>query len=130
MKNSDQEYEDFKRFRFLSKDEKFQWNLPDNLAKYANEQFTLYTPEKVLQESIMNKNPIQRNVHPPKNMDDFMRDLLLEKKNHFEITSDTNLVKLQQRLLDVMGPLRKIWTIVESAKNSQDEQVEVALGDI
>ena len=59
-----------------------------------------------------------------------MRELLLEKRNHFEITSDTNLVKLQQRLLDVMGPLRKIWTTVESAKNSQDEQVEVALGDI
>ena len=78
----------------------------------------------------MNKNPILRNVHPPKNMDDFMRDLLLEKKNHFEITSDTNLVKLQQRLLDVMGPLRKIWTTAESAKNSQYEQVEVTLGDI
>ena len=114
----------------MSKDEKFQSNLPDNLAKYANEQFSLYTPEKVLQESIMNKNPIPRNVHPPKKMDDFMRELLLEKRNHFEITSDTNLVKLQQRLLDVMGPLRKIWTTVESAKNSQDEQVEVALGDI
>ena len=119
--NSDQEYEDFKRFRVMSKDEKFQWNLPDNLAKYANEQFSLYTPEKVLQESIMNKNPIPRNVHPPKKMDDFMRELLLEKRNHFEITSDTNLVKLQQRLLDVMGPLSKIWATVESAKNSQDE---------
>ena len=42
---SDQEYEDFKRFRVMSKDEKFQWNLPNNLAKCANEQFYLYTPE-------------------------------------------------------------------------------------
>ena len=50
----------------MSKDEKFQWNLPNNLTKYANEQFYLYTPEKVLQESIMNKNLIPRNVHPPK----------------------------------------------------------------
>ena len=78
----------------------------------------------------MNKNPIPRNVHPPKQMDDFMRELLLEKRNHFEIVSDTNLVKLQQRLLDVMGPLSKIWTTVESAKNSQDEHAEVSLGDI
>ena len=44
--NSDQEYEDFKRFPAMSKYAKFQWNLPDNLAKYANEQFSLYTPEK------------------------------------------------------------------------------------
>ena len=64
--NSDQMYGDFKRFRVMSKNEKFQWNLPDNLAKYANEQFFFYTPEKALQESIMNKNPIPRNVHPPK----------------------------------------------------------------
>ena len=78
----------------------------------------------------MNKNPISRNVHPPKKMNDFMRELLLEKRNHFEITSDTNLVKLQQRLLDVMGPLSKIWTTVESAKNSQDEHAEVSLGDM
>ena len=127
--NSDQEYEGFKRFRVMSKDEKFRWNLPDNFPKYANEQFTLYTPEKVLQESNMNKNPIPRNVYPPKKMDDFIRELLLEKRNHFEITSDANLVKLQQRLLDVMGPLSKIWATVESAKNSQDEQVEVSLGD-
>ena len=69
------------------------------------------------------------SIHPQK-MDEFMRELFLEKRNHFEITSDTNLVKLQQRLLDVMGPLSKIWATVESAKNSQDEQVEVSLGDM
>ena len=83
--NSDQEYEDIKRFRVMSKDEKLQWNLPDNLAKYANEQFSLYTPEKVLQESIMNQNPIPRNVYSSKKIDDFMRELLLEKRNHFEM---------------------------------------------
>ena len=69
------------------------------------------------------------SIHPQK-MDEFMTELFLEKRNHFEITSDTNLVKLQQRLLDVMGPLSKIWATVESAKNSQDEQVEVSLGDM
>ena len=78
----------------------------------------------------MNKNPIPRNVHPPKKMDDFMKELLLEKRNHFEIMSDTNLVKLQQKLLDVIGPLSKIWTTAESAKTSQDEQVVVSLGDM
>ena len=29
-----------------------------------------------------------------------------------------------------MGPLSKIWTTAESAKNSQDEQVEVSLGEL
>ena len=44
--------------------------------------------------------------------------------------SDTNLVKLLQKLLDAMGPLSKIWTTAESAKTSQDEQVVVSLGDM
>ena len=44
--------------------------------------------------------------------------------------SDTNLVKLQQKLLDAIGPLSKIWTTAESAKTSQDEQVVVSLGDM
>ena len=67
----------------------------------------------------MNKNPISRNVHPPKKMNDFMRELLLEKRNHFEITSDTNLVKLQQRLLDVRAHRRflKVKIIIYSVKN-------------
>ena len=69
----------------MSKDEKLQWNLPDNLAKYANEQFSLYTPEKVLQESIMNQNTIPGNVYSPRKIDDFMRELLLERRNHFEM---------------------------------------------
>ena len=69
------------------------------------------------------------SIHPKK-MNDFMRELLLEKRNNFEITSDTNLVKLHQRLQDVMCPLSKIWATVESAKNSEDEQVEVSLGDM
>ena len=60
------------------------------------------------------------SIHAQK-MDEFLRELFLEKRNHFEITSDTNLVKQHQRLLDVMGPLSKIWATVESAKNSQDE---------
>ena len=65
-KNLHPEYEDFKCFRVMSKDEKFLWNLPDNLAKYGSENFFLYTTEKVLQESIINKNPTPTNVHPPK----------------------------------------------------------------
>ena len=64
----------------MSKDKRFQWNLPDNLAKYANAQFSLYAPEKALQESIMNKNPIPRNVHPPKIMNDLRGNYFLKKE--------------------------------------------------
>ena len=42
----------------------------------------------------------------------------------------SNLVKLQQKLLDVMGPLFKVWTAVEKVSNSRFEQVEVSLTNL
>ena len=42
----------------------------------------------------------------------------------------SNLVKLQQKLLDVMGPLFKDWTAVEKVSNSRFEQVEVSLTNL
>ena len=59
-------------------------------------------------------------------MDAFMRDLIFEKKGG----SRPNLVKLQQKLLDVMGPLSKVWGIVEKANNSRFKKVEVSLSEI
>ena len=41
-------------------------------------------------------------------MDEFVRDLIFEKRaGSIEAALDSNLVKLQQKLLDVMGPLSK-----------------------
>ena len=79
----------------------------------------------------MVENPIPLNFHPPRKMDEFMKDLIFEKRaGSLELEADSNLVKLQQKLLDVMGPLFKVWTTVEKASNSRFEQVEVSLPEI
>ena len=60
-----------------------------------------------------------------------MRDLIFEKKaGSLELAADSNLVKPQEKLLDVMRPLSKIWTKVEKASNSRFEQVDVSLPEI
>ena len=118
----DDEYADFKRFRAVPKHDEFKWDLPENLAKYTNDHFNKFIPEKDLQESILVENPVPLNLHPPRKMDEFMRDLIFEKRaGSIEVAADSNLVKLQQKLLDVMGPLSKVWTIVEKASNSRFE---------
>ena len=69
-------------------------------------------------ESILVENPFPLNLHSPKKMDEFMRDLIFEKRaGSIEVAADSSLVKLQQKLLDVMGPLSKVWTIVAKASN-------------
>ena len=64
-------------------------------------------------------------------MDEFMRDKIFEKiAGSLEEVADSNLIKLQQKLLDVMRPLSKVWTIVENTSNSRFKQVEASLTEI
>lgn len=60
-----------------------------------------------------------------------MGDLVSQKNDgNLEVAAGSNLAKLQQKLLDDMGPLSKVWTTVEKATNSRFEQVEVSLSEI
>ena len=99
------EYADFKRFRAVPKHDEFKWDLPENLAKYTNDHFNKFIPEKDLQESILAENPVPLILHPPRKMDKFMRDLIFEKRaGSIEVGADSNLVKLLWDLCPRFGP--------------------------
>ena len=101
----DDEYADFKRFRAVPKHDEFKWDLPENLAKYTNDHFNKFIPEKDLQESILAENPVPLILHPPRKMDKFMRDLIFEKRaGSIEVGADSNLVKLLWDLCPRFGP--------------------------
>ena len=79
------------------------------MAEYTNDHFNKVFPEKDLHESILVENPVPLNPHPPRKMDEFMRDLMFEKRaRSLEVVANSNLVKLQQNLVDVMGPLSNV----------------------
>ena len=125
------EYADFKRFGAVPKHDEFKWNLPENLAKCTSDHFNKFIPKKDFQESALVENPAPLNLHPPKKMDEFMRDKIFEKiAGSLEEVADSNLIKLQQKLLDVMRPLSKVWTIVENTSNFRFKQVEASLTEI
>ena len=76
------------------------------MARYTNDHFNKFLPEKDLQEHILVENPVSLNLHPPRQTDEFMRDLRFKKRaGSIKAAADSNLVKLQQKLLDAMGPL-------------------------
>ena len=75
----DDEHADFKRFRAVLKHGEFKWDLPGNLAKYTNDHSNKFVPEKDLQESILVENTVPLNLHPPRRMDEFMRDLIFDQ---------------------------------------------------
>ena len=72
----DDEYVDFKMFCAVPKHDKFKWDLSENLAKYTNDHFNKFIPDKDLQESILVENLVPLNLHPLRKMDEFVRDLM------------------------------------------------------
>ena len=125
----DGEYVDFKRFRTVPQHDEFKWDLPENLSKNTNDNFCKFIPEKDLQESILVEKSVP--LHLLRKIDEFMRDLMFQSRTGSRVVAVvSNLVKLQQKLLDVMGPLFKVWTAVEKVSNSRFEQVEVSLTNL
>ena len=46
-------------------------------------------------------------------MDDYFVELLEDQRKKKEATLDDTFRKLQSKILTIMGPLRKVWYIVE-----------------
>ena len=100
------------------------------MAQYANVNFNTHIKEADLIKTVLIKNPAPENINLVKTLDDFVKDILKDKKKQKDIDFDNVLEKIQGRNRSVMGPLSKIWTAVDSARLSQEDSVEVDLKEI
>ena len=115
---SEEEDQETKRFHIVSNEDQFKWDLPSELASYANTQFEKYIPEKSIHNAICEVHPMTNNLNQVKKMDEFLRDLLKEKNKNNSLAINEILGKIQKRTLSVMGPLSKVWLKLENAKKS------------
>ena len=100
------------------------------MAQYANVNFNTHIKEADLIKTVLIKNPAPENINPVKTLDDFVKDILKDKKKQKDIDFDNVLEKIQGRNRSVMGPLSKIWTAVDSTRLSLEDSVEVDLKEI
>ena len=68
------------RFKIVTEDEKFKWKFPKGMASYANKYFEEFIPGGDLKEAILTQSPVPKNMDTVKKLDDFLKDLLKEKK--------------------------------------------------
>ena len=78
------------------------------MANYANKYFEEYVPEDSLKEAILCQNPVPDNLDNVKKLDDFLRDILKEKRKLNEQNIENVLEKFQRKPVDVMCPLSKL----------------------
>ena len=77
------------RFKIITENEKFKWKLPKSMANYTNKYFEDYVPENSLKEDILCQNPVLGKIDNIKKLDDFLRDVLKEKRK----TNEQNTVQ-------------------------------------
>lgn len=119
-----------KRFEALAEEAQYNWDLPAGMADYANKYLKNFVPEKDVKDSILTTSPVPSNIQGPKKLDDFFKELLEEKKKRSELFWDSNLERMQQKTLNVFGPLSKVWMTLEEANNAKDDKVEIPLEDL
>ena len=77
------------------------------MASYANKYFEEFIPEGDLKEAILTQSPVPENMDTVKKLDDFLKDLLKEKKKINEQNLENIFEKLQNKTRDVTGPLAR-----------------------
>ena len=77
-----------------------------------------------MKEAILCQNPVPDNLDNVKKLNDFLRDILKEKRKTNEQNIKNVLEKLQPKTVDVMGPLSKLWTIVEGETGTEKDAVQ------
>ena len=54
------------------------------MASYVNKYFEEFIPEGHLKEAILTQSPVPENLDTVKKLNDFLKDLLKEKKKSYE----------------------------------------------
>ena len=100
------------------------------LANYATKYFEAYVPEDSLKDAILCQYPVPDNLDNVKKLGDLLRDILKEKRKTNEQNIENVLKKLQRKTIDVMGPLSKLWNILEGAKGAEEDVVQISINDL
>ena len=66
----------------------------------------------------MDSNSVPETMMGPKVIDDYLNEMLWEAKKSRELEQDQSLEKIQQKVLNIMEPLSKLWVGVDEVKSS------------
>ena len=88
---------------------KYKWSVPQDMTSFANDNSERYIPEKDSQEAIVIKTPRPKNFDPVKKLDGYLQEILKQTKRPQDIAIDNILGNAQDKVLDIMGPLPKLW---------------------
>ncbi|XP_070532416.1 uncharacterized protein [Ptychodera flava] len=97
-----------------------KWNLPTDLQSYVDKHFTKYIKDKTLQKNVLKPHPVpsSKSLSAPK-VDSYIDHLYQARGASIEKGIDRALSQVQQKLLNAMGPLARIWNNLHEVKSAE-----------
>ena len=97
------------------------------MTSYENYNSEKYIPEKDVKEAILIKTPRPEHFDSVKKLDDNLQERLKQKKRSQDSVIDNILEKVQDKLLNIMGPLSKLWVMIEQVNSGSGSSSTVEM---
>ena len=89
------------------------------MANYANvtSNFIAMSSSSIKQQILLT-NPVPENLNKAKKLEEFVKDILKENDKKMRIRMQRS--KESYANINVMGPLSKLWLLIQNALSSQE----------
>ena len=92
-------------------------DLPSSMEEYLNKYMHIHIPDRAIKEKILQDNPVPANVKEPQVLGNYIKELLTENKRTLSSTHEKSLKAVQEKVLHILGPLSRLWMIMENDKH-------------
>ena len=120
--------DDYDLFEAEEEDTSNQTVLSTKIVNYIDKKFKKFIPMKIIKEKILDECPPPVNIQGLQipEMDEYVHDIFKNTKKPLGTVIDANYKKLQEFTSNVMGPLSKLWAILDNLrKGDDDEQLDL-----
>ena len=101
------------------------------MAAFCRKYFYKHLTDESIKRNILDDAPVPTNVfyNPPK-VDEFVEDFIDYNSMKFLKLHDKSLAFIQKKSTQIMGPLVKVWSVIEEAWKGQEENNEFSIMDM
>ena len=108
--------------------DKNSWVLPYELAHYYNKHSRVFIDDKDIKELVKEDLPVPDNIRQVPVIDNFVTATWESQNKNYMGDKDGDLVRVQNRIRDVMGPLSRVWNSIENyraAEEGEEEEMDI-----
>jgi len=98
------------------------WDLPSGMVSYLHKYMENHISDKDIRDKILLFSPIPSNIREAHNLDNYIKELLVENKKSLTLNHEMNLKQIQDKIHHILGPLTRVWSMIEEEKEIENTE--------